>query len=519
MNHILKSLLLLVAICYANVLLAQDLKISSLGLGFYGLTDQQNNEVVKRKYHKIYDAPKAGYFIAEDKNHKVELLHRQTGKIIKKGKGLTMLPQGYAGSDFMVLGKNGKYALYNFDFQQFSKEYYQIKISYHYPQYVLFFENTDWGLMNGKAEILIPAQYMTMDFGQLKDDGIFHPTPYLFRVSRPNQQTIYVDSTNTMDIAATAANCCYRGGGLGADYLAQRAFLLQNLDKLKGVGKTAIAKTYHTTHDSINNLAEAYKWYKLGWEEAPTSLYAGLSLAEFLQAKTQFRDLDASLSFAQLFRAVADMMPYYNIEIAALFMKNNPDSARFYYEKAISKTKFNSYAHLYANIGLAKLHYANGDKTLAASHLLKAKSAAAANHTQVYAHQVEELAGMKLAADVLQYGQVVLFNGKKAMVLHTSLNGRNLSNGDVIPSTATNFKILNESNAQFFTRCPECAGTGTVTKTIKSPYTYSYSISEKHTGSSVSGDYIKTTTYTPPSTYKGEVTCGRCYGTKKVVKK
>src|SRR5690606_15864931 len=95
-----------------------------------GLENSAGKLVVKQKYIQIADFVEQGFFLAIDKNLEIEQLDPETGKIIRKGKGLKLgvLPSLYDPPTFkangsktpvfkapyLVLTHNGKAGLYNF---------------------------------------------------------------------------------------------------------------------------------------------------------------------------------------------------------------------------------------------------------------------------------------------------------------------------------------------------------------------------------------------------------------------
>lgn len=487
----------------------------------YGLANKQGKIIVKEKYFRIYDATQHGVFVAVEKDRTIKLLHPQTGKVLQNGKSLK-LTEGYNGNNCLILKEGNYFKLYNFKLQPInSQKYYHVKISFVNIHYILAAEDRTWGVLNDKGETVIMPQYSNIDFETTSDNRDLFPTNGLFRVSINYGEAFYVNEQNELQYGATGNTCCALGKGDEAMYLARRYFLLQNINKLKGREKTVLGTTYQTTEKSINNPAEAYKWYREGWLEEKTGEYTTLKLADFLQRHPAFSFYDTTIKAIDLFYSAASKQPFYYIDVANYYYNNDMlDTAAHYYNKAISLTGYNSYAHINANIGLAKIFYKKKNTGLTTLHIQKAKVAATANHTKVYDHMLGELSDLKLAYDNLSYGMVINYQGEKVMVLHKTLNGIELSNGKYLPPSAINYTILKgESTAQFMTKCLACAGTGMVNKTFTTPYAVSYSKSELRTGSTISGDYIKTTTYTTPSTYQGQEACSVCYGSKNVIKK
>lgn len=498
-----------------------------------GLENSAGKLVVKQKYIQIADFVEQGFFLAIDKNLEIEQLDPETGKIIRKGKGLKLgvLPSLYDqpsyranGSKtpvfkapYLVLTYNGKAGLYNFQLEKISgEELDEIRVDTQKPQYLYVRKGWNWGLMNEKGEITITPQYISINRGIFPENYSFgYPTENLFRVS-DRQQTYYVNNRNEIDYAASAELCCQVKGE--TDQLERRAFLMLHIDKLKGKGKTLLAKTYNSRNDSTDNLAEAYRWYLEAWQEESSSQFALVSLAEFLKAHKDFPFVDAALNWKDLFRIAAISSPaFYNDLAMHYYFQKQLDSAKFYFGETIRHSDRTGYLQIPANLGLARIFKAEGNSELAAKHLNDATTAARHNQVKISDYDLADI-GIQLVRN-LQYGQVVLYKGEKVMVLHETSAGRALSNGKNIPYTATDFKVLNESTDQFMTKCLACAGTGVVSKTYKMGYTPSISRSEIVSGSTVSGDYIKTSTYTAPSTYQGTENCRVCYGTKKVVKK
>jgi hypothetical protein len=80
------------------------------------------------------------------------------------------------------------------------------------------------------------------------------------------------------------------------------------------------------------------------------------------------------------------------------------------------------------------------------------------------------------------------------------------------------FQVLNESSSQFFKSCPVCQGSGAtyeVKKTFSGYYTKESTV---YSGSTISGDYKKTTTTPIYDTYVDKTACSVCNGTGRVKK-
>lgn len=142
------------------------------------------------------------------------------------------------------------------------------------------------------------------------------------------------------------------------------------------------------------------------------------------------------------------------------------------------------------------------------------------NGKEVYDMGTLTKSDIRMSASTLSTGMVVNYKGKVAAVVRVEPGkehlGVPLSNGLFIPTNSFDFTVVQQPVDDFMVKCPICVGSGTTTKTMKTGYYTSYSTATVYSGSTVTGDYVKVTTYSTPSTYQGTVRCDRCFGSGKV---
>ncbi|WP_187174679.1 lipopolysaccharide assembly protein LapB [Algoriphagus sp. AK58] len=487
-------------------------------MGSYEIVNAKGKTVMKN-LRAVEILNEGKHIIGVKEDYTFELFDVQTGEKVPQESGLKAPLFLSRGNTFLILIQNGNYYVYDFELKKITKEgYREIKNPDGVRSSLLVKdENFNWGIIHIDGTVQIPPQYLSLDYGGGEMNGILYPVAHLFRASSRNSEPFYINLSNEVDLGATANSCCFVMGN--QQVVGKRLMLLEQSGKLKGVEKTLLGTTYYSTSREYNNPAEAFNWLYQGWQEAPDSQYALVKLAEFLRSNPEFLQAQEGLNLSSLYRLAGKQSPSYLLELAEYFRwENQPDSARFYYEEVVKTTPQTSYTRVGAHIELAKMAFREGNKTLAAEHLNAAKRAASANQSPLPEYKLEELSEMNLATN-LKYGQVILYKGEKFMVLHGTQKGVELSNGTYLPLTETDYKVLNESSDQFMTSCYACAGSGKVTKTFKMTPITVYSKPELVSGSTVSGDYIKTTSYTTPSSYEGQETCSVCYGKKVVLKR
>lgn len=487
-------------------------------MGSYEILNAKGKAVMKN-LRAVEILNEGKHIIGVKEDFSFELYDVQSGEDIPQESGLKTPIFFSQGNPFLILIKDGKYFVFDFNLKRITENgYREIKNPQGKRSSLLVQDkNSNWGIIRSDGTVLVPPQYLTLDYGGGEENGSSFPVAHLFRASTRNSDSFYIDSNNEIDVAASANSCCYSMGE--GQVLGKRMFLLESGDKLQGIEKTLLGTTYFSTNREYNNPAEAFRWFYEGWQEAPDSQYALVKLTEFLRSNPEFLQVQDGLNMSSLYRLASKVSPSYLLDLAEYFRwENQPDSAKYYYEEVIKTTSETSYTRIGAHIELAKMAFREGNETLAAQHLNAAKRAATANQSPLPEYKLEELSTMNLSTN-LRYGQVILYQGEKLMVLHATPKGVELSNGSYLPLTETNFKVLNESADQFMTSCFACAGSGKVTKTFKMTPITIYSKPELVSGSTVSGDYIKTTSYTTPSSYEGQETCSVCYGKKVVLKK
>lgn len=496
----------------------QNLTKSGFSMGSYEILNAKGKSLIKN-LRAVELLNEGKHIIGVKEDFSFELFEVQSGEKVPQESGLKAPLFLCQGNPFLILIKDNQYHVFDFTLKRiFEKGFREIKDPKgSRSSLIVKDEKSNWGIINTDGSVQVIPQYLTLDYGGGEINGIFYPVAHLFRASSRNSETFYINLSNEVDLAATANSCC---SGMGnQQVLGKRLMLLEQSGKLNGIEKTLLGTTYYSTHREYNNPAEAFNWLYQGWQEAPDSQYALVKLTEFLRSNPEFLQAQEGLNLSSLYRLAGKQSSSYILELAEYFRwENQPDSARFYYEEVVKTTPETSYTRIGAHIELAKMAFREGNKTLAADHLNSAKKAASANQSPLPEYKLEELSAMNLATN-LKYGQVILYKGEKCMILHGTPKGVELSNGSYLPLTETEFKVLNESADQFMTPCHACAGSGKVTKTFKMTPITVYSKPELVSGSTVSGDYIKTTSYTTPSSYEGQETCSVCYGKKVVLKR
>ncbi|RIW13429.1 hypothetical protein D0X99_16800 [Algoriphagus lacus] len=509
-------------ICFALIFpstgFSQNLTKGGFSMGSYEILNAKGKALMKN-LRAVELLNEGKHIIGVKEDFSFELFDVQTGEKIAQEGGLKAPLFLCQGNPFLILIQDSNYYVFDFNLKKITENgYREIKD----PQgkrtsLLVKDENSNWGIINLDGTEQIPPQYLSLDYGGGELNGILYPVAHLFRATAKNSESFYINLSNEVDIAATANSCCYSMGE--QQVVGKRLMLLEHSEKIRGIEKTLLGTTYNSTNRENNNPAEAFKWLYQGWQEAPESQYALVKLTEFLRSNPEFLQAQEGLNLSSLYRLAGKQSPSYILELAEYFRwENQPDSAKFYYEEVVKITSETNYSRVGAHIELAKIAFREGNKTLAAQHLNAAKKAASANQSPLPEYKLEELSTMNLPTN-LKYGQVILYKGEKFMVLHGTPKGVELSNGTYLPLTETDFKVLNESADQFMTSCYACAGSGKVTKTFKMTPITVYSKPELVSGSKVSGDYIKTTSYTTPSSYEGQETCSVCYGKKVVLKK
>ena len=122
-------------------------------------------------------------------------------------------------------------------------------------------------------------------------------------------------------------------------------------------------------------------------------------------------------------------------------------------------------------------------------------------------------------AKSLVKGQIVWFAGDVAYVSSKNSNGDvTLSNNHVIPANSYDYYVTNINPADYRKPCPSCGGSGTKTVTRSSGNISTYTTKSYHTGSTIKGDYVKTTTHYISDKYQAQETCNVCKGAKTIVR-
>lgn len=517
-NTIVFWSLLATSLIFSNPCFSQNLTKSGYSMGSYEILDSKGKTVMKN-LRAVEILNEGKHIIGVKEDYSFELFDVQSGEKIPQERGLKAPLFLSQGNPYLILIQDGKYYVFDFNLKKITQNgYLEIKNPQGVRSSLLVKDdNSNWGIISSDGTVQIPPQYLSLDYGGGENHTILYPVAHLFRAATRNSDLFYINLNNEVDIAASANSCCYRMGD--QKVLGERQMLLDHSEELEGVEKTLLGTTYHSVDREYNNPAEAFKWLYEGWREAPDSQYALVKLTEFLRSNPEFLQAQEGLDLSSLYRLAGKQSSSYILELADYFRwKNQPDSAKFYYEEVVRTTSETSYTRIGAHIELAKMAFRQGNETLAAQHLNSAKRAATANQTPLPEYKLEELSTMNLSTN-LRYGQVILYQGEKLMVLYATPKGVELSNGSYLPLNETNFKVLNESTDQFMTACYACAGSGKVTKTYKMTPITVYSKPELVSGSTVSGDYIKTTSYTTPSLYEGQETCSVCYGKGMIVKR
>lgn len=544
---ILRSFLLLTGLMMLSVatVFSQMLRIDKgyTDKPYYGLIKSDGKYAVKPNYTIILSIPGKNAFLAVDKNNRIEILDNTTGRVVEKKKEyqFALPPYMYSTAyssiqnkwkepfkgQYWILIKDNKYGVYDFDFNPITDVYFdEIKVDMERPEFLFIKEGTQWGIMNNKGIILIPPQYAEIKFDNHYSSQVNRP---VFTVTNR-----YKDSSghHYTSYSVYADNyICY---GLSSRWLfassknkekQARDFLLANEEKLRPTDMIDLGNTYYPysgVPDSLINLAEAYRWFFQAWK-LEKSQYIGQRLAMFPSTYNgiSLPFLDTSMTSLDIYRILAQTNANFYNEMAHLyFLSGNFSMAKEHYSKILENDTIGNYLRARAYLGMAKIYKVQGDSKLSVTYLDKAKASsqvAGGLYPAITKSDIEEVEkGLNLARSNLSSDQVIEYKGVKAAIVRQMQNGFLLSNGDILPSLATNYKILNESADNYKVKCYECAGSGKISVTVKAGYQLSYSTSTLYTGSKVSGDYIKTTTITTPSTYQGIETCRRCYGAKKI---
>ncbi|MFW2477659.1 MAG: tetratricopeptide repeat protein [Sediminibacterium sp.] len=545
-----KFLILLTSILFLFIISAsaQILRVEkeSISKDYYGLVKSDGKFAVKPNYIIILSLPHKNAFLAVTQNKGIEILDNKTGKIIEKKKEFQFALPAYMYStaysyiqnkqkepfkgQYWILIKDDKYGVYDFDFKPIADVFFdEIKVDMERPGFLFIKEGTQWGVMNDKGTILIAPQYSEIKFdnhysseinkpvftvtNRYKDSSGHHYTTY----------SVYADNTICYGLSSRWLFASSRNREIKA-----REFLLANENKLTPSDMIDLGNTYYSYSgipDSLINLAEAYRWFLQAWKQEK-SQYIGQRLAMFPTTYNgvAFPFLDTSITSLSIYIILAQTNPTFYNDIGRLyFFSSDFVTAKRYYEKIINNDTVGNYSKSKAYLGIAKIYKTQGDSKLSITYLDKAKTLSRLSgglYPAITQSDIDELEnGLNLARSNLRSDQVIEYKGVKAAIVRRTQEGFLLSNGDVLPSLATNYKILNESADTYKVKCFACSGTGRISVTVKSSYQISYSTSTLYTGSKVSGDYIKTTTITTPSTYQGSETCRQCYGTKKIYSK
>lgn len=517
-NTIVFWSLLATSLIFSNPCFSQNLTKSGYSMGSYEILDSKGKTVMKN-LRAVEILNEGKHIIGVKEDYSFELFDVQSGEKIPQERGLKAPLFLSQGNPYLILIQDGKYYVFDFNLKKITQNgYLEIKNPQGVRSSLLVKDdNSNWGIIHIDGTVQIPPQYLSLDYGGGEMNGMLYPVAHLFRASSRDSEPFYINLANEVDLAATANSCCFGMGN--QQVIGKRLMLLEQSAKLKGIEKTLLGTTYYSTSREYNNPAEAFNLLFQGWQEAPDTQYALVKLTEFLRSNPEFLQAQEGLNLSGLYRLAGKQSPSYILDLAEYYRwENQPDSAKFYYEEVVKITSETNYTRIGAHIELAKIAFREGNKTLAAQHLNAAKKAASANQSPLPEYKLEELSTMNLPT-TLKYGQVILYKGEKFMVLHGTPKGVELNNGTYLPLTETDFKILNESADQFMTSCYACAGSGKVTKTFKMTPITVYSKPELVSGSKVSGDYIKTTSYTTPSSFEGQETCSVCYGKGMIVKR
>lgn len=487
-----------------------------------GLKDASGKVVVKPIYHTIYDFNPYGFFLAAEKNTGY-FLDATTGKPLNvpPHTDVTRYRNQFINNRMPVkrtIGGSDYWGFINSELKEVIPAKYPIISEFKPGVYVtsVYGENEKkWGLIDTSGNYLIPCIY---DYIYVSGNQNDSTSPDFNAVYvKNNNEMFYVNFNGQKDYNATANRLFYNEKYEDALYLY---FSLPE-HALTPASLQNIGIAYYRGYFVEKNPLEAMVWFEKaaarnmsfslsslayiyleGWHGIPTDTKKGIQYLErVIQLDPQYNHVHTELG------------KYY------LFGKNdmpkNPAKAFDYFmirakEKNVEAMRYIAYMYQ-KGIGVSQ------NETLASQWLRDAKGVVANNPGAKW----QAMPGIDFDHILnLKYGQVVLYNGIKGVVINNSFLGVLLHDNRLIPPNTSprDYTILNEKIQDYLVVCPLCQGKGVHYEKIKSG-SVSFTDHTLYAGSTISGDYIKSTTTTYNTYVTREIRCGNCSGTGKSFKK
>lgn len=371
-------------------------------------------------------------------------------------------------------------------------------------------DNKKWGLINGRGELVIPCKYDNVHVPIFHGDSTSADFQ-AYSVSE-NGKNYYINIDGEVNWNATAADLFHKGKYEEALFL----FFSIPAEELSGAALNLIATAYEKGWGVAINMEEALFWHRRAVEKNIGTSFGFVGHA-FFKGIGIAPNIDSAMLY---YHRAAQIEPYLyaywvgNIYYYGTGLEKNYAKAHEYYQMAAAIQEIDAMRKL-SKMYSTGLGVTASEET-AQQWLKKAKAAAAKSTSYKWEDNPET--DIKSIIN-LKAGQVVMYQGKKGVIINNSSMGILLHDNRFIPvSTNINaITLLNENAADYQIKCYMCQGKGSYMETVHAGSS-TYTSRTLHTGSTVTGDYIKTTTKIQQHYVERNVRCNTCNGTGKCYK-
>jgi hypothetical protein len=531
MIQLIKNIpVILLFIITADVLFAQSILQIEKKNDNYGLVSPDEKFVVKPIYKAIINYSDRNFFLCAKSDGKITFAHAVTGQTIptKEQYYYPLIDYSYNYWGNMQPNKHNRewIEVSRLVDNKFQRGYLDADFNEVFPcsfeelkatvplKLILAKKNNLWGIYHRNGQLIAAHKFDNADIS----GKLFFVGDSTIQVREKGAKEYYsINFDGTLNLGATAVGMTYYNSPVLA-----RMLLLANEKLLTASDKVVLGHLYSNVGlpDSLINLPVSYKWYLEAYNESKSELTMS-KLATFIVLHRDFMSNRNDVSITHLYEQLATINPCYYENLGDLYywgsiVPANQDLSREYYQKLIDTQPTENMWTRNGYIGLSKVYKQMGNKEMSVSMMDKATVIGIRINNPVSDYHFDAV-GFSLARN-LKYGDVVLYKGHKAMVVSTQMStGIKLSNNTFMPFNEANFKILNESNASFFTPCTYCRSSGMISREYQSGSITTTSTST-YSGSTITGDYVKTTSTTIPTTVVREEMCPVCNGMKKMVK-
>jgi hypothetical protein len=527
----MKHLLVWLAFVYSSslatyaqplVVFQKDPKENTLSKRKMGLKDASGKVVVKPVYHTVYDYSQYGFFLAAQENTGY-FLDARTGKKLDVPAHMDVyrFPNRFINNRMPVKRViNGEFlwGFINPELKEVIPAQFPIVSEFNPGVQVtsVYGKNEKkWGMIDTSGNLLIPCEYDNLYVSGNQNDSTSPDFNAVY--VKKNNETYYVNFNGEKDYNATANQLFNNVKYEDALYLY---FNLPE-QELTPASLQNIGIAYYRGYFVEKNPIEAMVWFE---KAAAKNMKYSISMLAHIYMEGWHGIPVQTKKGIQLLERNVQLYPHHNhvhSQLGKLYLfgrddlPKNPAKAFGYFmirakEKNVEAMRY--IAYMYQNgIGTER------NEALANQWLREAKSIVANKPGTPW----DAMPGIDFETTMdLKNGQVVLYNGKKGVVINNSSLGVLLHDNRIIPPNAApaDYTILNEKKEDYLVTCPLCQGKGVHHEKIKSG-SVSFTDHTLYSGSTITGDYIKSTTKTYNTYVSREVRCGLCSGTGKSYRK